>query len=94
MSSIYIGEIEKYKEVSQMFDDWRRDISSIDVVNDFETYWNRRISSPILTYDDRITRISIRDSYSSYYLPFQLKFTNDKEKTWGILKNSTGNKVD
>jgi hypothetical protein len=87
MPVLYIGDINKYKDVRYHFDNWSNDISSREFNSEFEDYWNRRVTSPKFTYDIVRVKVIINED-KEYYPPITLEFTNDEEKSWWILKNS------
>ena len=85
---MWIGDLNQYRAVREMFDIYCTDISSEDCFKTFEEYWNRRIDSPKMCYDIGVTKVKVTLDDGSYYIPLQLKFTSDEEKTFWLLKNS------
>jgi len=88
MTTMWIGDLNQYRSVREMFDIYCADISSEDCTSPFEDYWNRRIDSPTMCYDIGVTRIKVMSDDGTYYVPLQLKFTSDEEQTFWLLQNS------
>ena len=89
MTIMYIGDLNQYRVIREMFDTYSSDISSEDCFKTFEEYWNRRIDSPQMCYVPAVTRINVKlGTEGSYYVPLQLKFTSDEEQTFWLLQNS------
>ena len=88
MTEIYISDLNQYRVIREMFDIYSSDISSEDCFRTFEEYWNRRINSPTMCYVPEVTRINVKMVEGSYYIPLQLKFNSDEERTWWLLQNS------
>lgn len=89
MTIMWIGDLNQYRIIREMFDTYSTDISSEDCFKTFEEYWNRRIDSPRMNYFSAVTRIKVNlDPEGSYYVPLQLSFESDEEQTFWLLKNS------
>ena len=76
---MWIGDLNQYLAVRDLYDAWRTDISSEDCFRTFEEYWNRRIDSPKMCYVPEV---------ASVVMPIQLTFNSDEEKTFWLLKNA------
>ena len=79
MTTMWIGDLNQYLAVRDLYDAWRTDISSEDCFRTFEEYWNRRIDSPKMCYVPEV---------ASVVMPIQLTFNSDEEKTFWLLKNA------
>jgi hypothetical protein len=89
MTIMYIGDLNQYRVIREMFDAYSRDISSEDCFKTFEEYWNRRIDSPKMDYLYGGAGIKVKLApIGSYHVPLQLKFTSDEEQTFWLLQNS------
>ena len=89
MTTMWIGDLNRYRVIREMFDIYSSDISSEDCFKTFEEYWNRRIDSPRMDYVSAVTRIKENlDPEGSYYVPLQLSFESDEEQTFWLLQNS------
>lgn len=72
MTIMYIGDLNQYRVIREMFDTYSSDISSEDCFKTFEEYWNRRIDSPQMCYVPKL----------------QLTFSSEEEQTFWLLKNA------
>ena len=89
MTELYIGDLNQYRVISEMFDIYSSDISSEDCFLTFEEYWNRRIDSPKMGYISGVAGIKVNLAPGgSYHVPLQLKFNSDEEQTFWLLQNS------
>ena len=88
MTTMWIGDLNQYRAVREMFDIYCTDISSADCTSPFKDYWNRRIDSPIMCYIIGATKVKVTSHDGSYYVPLQLKFNSDEEQTFWLLQNS------
>jgi TPP-dependent trihydroxycyclohexane-1,2-dione (THcHDO) dehydratase len=90
MTTMWIGNLNQYLAVRDLFDGWSTDISSEDCFKTFEEYWNRRIDSPKMCYvSTAVTRIKVNlEPEGSYYVLLQLTFESDEERTFWLLQNS------
>ena len=86
---MWIGDLNQYLVIREMFDTYSTDISSEDCFLAFEEYWNRRIDSPKMGYVSGVAGIKVNLAPGgSYHVPLQLKFTSDEEQTFWLLQNS------
>lgn len=90
MTELYVGDLNQYRVISEMFDIYSSDISSEDCFKTFEEYWNHRIDSPKMGYvSTAVTRIKVNlEPEGSYYVPLQLTFESDEERTFWLLQNA------
>ena len=89
MTTMWIGDLNQYRAIREMFDIYCTDINSEDCTSPFEDYWNRRIDSPTMCYVPEVTRINVKiASEGSYYIPLQLNFSSEEEQTFWLLQNS------
>lgn len=86
---MWISDLNQYRAIQDLYDAWSSDISSEDCFKTFEEYWNRRIDSPKMCYIPEVTRIKVKlSAEASFYVPLQLTFESDKERTFWLLQNS------
>jgi hypothetical protein len=89
MTTMWIGDLNQYLVIREMFDTYSTDISSEDCFLAFEEYWNRRIDSPKMGYVSGVAGIKVNLAPGgSYHVPLQLKFTSDEEQTFWLLQNT------
>ena len=88
MTSIYVGSMDQYREIHDMYYAWMTDLSSEEFESSFEDYWNRRVDSPVIHSAPDITRLRVRFNTRAYCLPIQLSFNSEEEQTFWLLKNS------
>jgi hypothetical protein len=89
MTTMWIGDLNQYLVIREMFDTYSTDISSEDCFLAFEEYWNRRIDSPKMGYVSGVAGIKVNLAPGgSYHVPLQLKFTSNEEQTFWLLQNS------
>ena len=88
MTTMWIGDLNQYLAVRDLFDVWSTDISSEDCFKTFEEYWNHRIDSPKMCYVPEVASVVMKSAAGSFYLPIQLTFNSDEEKTFWLLQNS------
>ena len=89
MIEMWIGDLNQYRVIREMFDTYSTDISSEDCFLTFEEYWNRRIDSPKMGYVSGVAGIKVNLAPGgSYHVPLQLKFTSDEEQTFWLLQNT------
>ena len=88
MTTMWIGDLNQYRAIREMYDIWTYDISSEDSFRTFEEYWNCKTDSPRMSYVPEVTRINVKMDKGSYYIPLQLTFKSDEEQTFWLLQNS------
>jgi hypothetical protein len=88
MTTMWIGDLNQYRAIREMFDIYCTDISSEDCTSPFEDYWNRRIDSPRMCYVYEVIKVKVTSDDGTYYVPLQLQFNSDEERTWWLLQNS------
>jgi hypothetical protein len=88
MTTMWIGDLNQYRVIREMFDIYSSDISSEDCFKTFEEYWNCRINSPQMGYVPEVTRMNVKLVEGSYYIPLQLSFNSEEERTFWLLQNS------
>lgn len=87
MTELYIGDLNQYRVIREMFDLYSTDISSEDCFKPFEEYWNRRIDSPRMCYVSEVIKVKVTSDDGTYYVPLQLQFNSDEERTFWLLQN-------
>ena len=85
---MWIGDLNQYLAVRDLYDAWRTDISSEDCFRTFEEYWNRRIDSPKMCYILDVSSVIMKSADGSFYMPIQLSFNSEQEQTFWLLQNS------
>jgi hypothetical protein len=89
MTTMWIGDLNQYREIRDLFDAWSADISSEDCFSSFEEYWNRRIDSPRMGYVPEVASVNVKLSPEmSYCVPLQLIFSSEEEQTFWLLQNT------
>jgi hypothetical protein len=84
MKSILLDSVDQYDSVYKLYKIWACDISSVEVHSTFSDYWNNRIDSPKMIYEDTSSAANTR----LVHIPIQLIFNSEAEKTFWLLKNT------
>jgi hypothetical protein len=88
MTTMWIGDLNQYRAISEMYDIWTYDINSKDCLKPFEEYWNNRIDSPKMGYVLGVAGSITKSAEGSFYMPIQLMFNSNEEQTFWLLKNA------
>lgn len=88
MTTMWIGDLNQYLAVRDLFDVWSTDISSEDCFKTFEEYWNHRIDSPKMCYVPDVSSVIMKSAAGSFYMLIQLSFNSEEEQTFWLLQNS------